>query len=88
MFYDVYPKEEKAKNPTAFKVICQGKNEEIVGLHILGKGCDEMMQVCHPSEKFQRITANMHTGVRCRGTHGWYQERPRQLCWYVPFSKF
>ncbi|KAK5102879.1 Glutathione reductase [Lithohypha guttulata] len=44
MFYDVYPPEEKKKNPTQFKVICTGPNEEIVGLHILGKGCDEMMQ--------------------------------------------
>lgn len=44
MFYDMYPPEEKKKNPTQFKVICQGPKEEIVGLHILGKGCDEMMQ--------------------------------------------
>ena len=44
MYYDVFTPEEKAKNPTQFKLICQGKNEQIVGLHILGKGCDEMMQ--------------------------------------------
>lgn len=44
MFYDVFPKEEKAKMPTQFKMICQGPKEEIVGLHIIGDGCDEMMQ--------------------------------------------
>lgn len=44
MFYDVFSPEEKKKNPTQFKVICHGPREEIVGLHILGKGCDEMMQ--------------------------------------------
>lgn len=44
MYYDVFSPEEKKKNPTQFKIICQGEREEIVGLHILGKGCDEMMQ--------------------------------------------
>lgn len=44
MFYDVFPPEEKKKNPTQFKIICQGPREEVVGLHILGRGCDEMMQ--------------------------------------------
>ncbi|KAK5947613.1 Glutathione reductase [Knufia obscura] len=44
MFYDVFPPEEKKKMPTQFKMICQGPKEEIVGLHIIGDGCDEMMQ--------------------------------------------
>jgi len=44
MFFDVFPPEEKKKEPTEFKIICVGKEEKIVGLHILGKGCDEMMQ--------------------------------------------
>lgn len=42
MFYDVFPPEEKKKNPTCFKLICQGPKEEIVGMHILGDGTDEM----------------------------------------------
>lgn len=44
MYYDVFPPEEKKKEPTQFKLICAGKDEKVVGLHILGKGCDEMMQ--------------------------------------------
>lgn len=44
MFYDVFPPEEKKKEPTQFKIVCAGKEEKIVGLHILGRGCDEMMQ--------------------------------------------
>ncbi|KIW94231.1 glutathione-disulfide reductase [Cladophialophora bantiana CBS 173.52] len=44
MYYDVYPPEEKKKEPTEFKIVCQGPREEIVGLHILGRGVDEMMQ--------------------------------------------
>jgi len=44
MFYDVFPPEEKAKKPTEFKIVCEGEEERIVGLHILGRGVDEMMQ--------------------------------------------
>ena len=44
MFFDVFPPEEKKKEPTEFKLVCAGKEEKIVGLHILGKGVDEMMQ--------------------------------------------
>ena len=41
---DRFSPEEKKKQPTQFKIVCQGPREQIVGLHILGKGCDEMMQ--------------------------------------------
>ena len=44
MFYDVFPPEERQKNPTEFKLICQGPEEEIVGLHLLGDGVGEMLQ--------------------------------------------
>lgn len=44
MFYHVFPPEEKKKQPTEFKLVCQGKEEHIVGLHILGQGVGEMMQ--------------------------------------------
>ncbi|KAJ4508058.1 Glutathione reductase [Exophiala dermatitidis] len=44
MFYDVFPPEEKKKEPTEFKLVTVLPDEKIVGLHILGKGCDEMMQ--------------------------------------------
>ena len=42
MFYTVFDDVEKAKNPTSFKLICQGPDEKIVGMHILGDGTDEM----------------------------------------------
>jgi len=44
MFYDVFPPEMKKKYPTQYKVICHGKDEVIVGMHILGDGSDEAMQ--------------------------------------------
>ncbi|KAK5048949.1 hypothetical protein LTR84_005370 [Exophiala bonariae] len=44
MYYDVFPKEEKAKHPTEFKLVCLLPEEKIVGLHILGEGVGEMTQ--------------------------------------------
>ncbi|KAL3481953.1 hypothetical protein BJX99DRAFT_243316 [Aspergillus californicus] len=44
MYYDVFPAEEKKKNPTEFKLICAGPEEKVVGLHILGLGVGEMLQ--------------------------------------------
>ena len=44
MFYDFHPAEEKKLNPTEYKLICEGQEERIVGLHILGQGSSEMMQ--------------------------------------------
>lgn len=32
------------KTPTAMKLITQGKNEKIIGLHVIGYGADEMLQ--------------------------------------------
>jgi len=36
--------EEEHKQPTSYKLICAGKEEKVVGLHIIGEGSDEMMQ--------------------------------------------
>jgi glutathione reductase (NADPH) len=44
MFFDIFPPEEKKKEPTEFKILCAGKEEKVVGLHILGEGVDGMMQ--------------------------------------------
>lgn len=44
MFYDFHPAEEKKLQPTEYKIVCQGHEEKVVGLHILGLGSSEMMQ--------------------------------------------
>lgn len=44
MFYTFHPQEEKKLQPTEYKLICQGPEEKIVGMHILGAGSSEMMQ--------------------------------------------
>ena len=42
MFYAMMEPDEKG--PTKYKLICQGPNEKVVGLHILGLGSGEMLQ--------------------------------------------
>jgi hypothetical protein len=42
MYYAMMEQEEKG--PTAYKIICQGENEKVVGLHILGQGSSEILQ--------------------------------------------
>lgn len=42
LYYAMMPAEEK--EPTAMKLICQGKQEKIVGIHMIGLGSDEMLQ--------------------------------------------
>lgn len=32
------------KQPTAFKIICGGPTEKVLGLHMIGPGCDELLQ--------------------------------------------
>jgi len=36
--------EQHEKGPTAYKLICEGPNERVVGLHIMGVGSGEMLQ--------------------------------------------
>ena len=42
MFYAL--KEGDEKPMTVMKVVCCGPEEKVVGLHIMGRGCDEIMQ--------------------------------------------
>lgn len=45
-FTDLYYSmmDQDKKTPTAYKIICEGPNERVVGLHILGRGSSEILQ--------------------------------------------
>ena len=43
MYYSMMD-DAKDKGPSAFKLVCVGPEEKVVGLHILGQGCGEMLQ--------------------------------------------
>ena len=42
MYYAMMEQDEKA--PSSYKLVCVGPEEKVVGLHILGSGCSEMLQ--------------------------------------------
>jgi glutathione reductase (NADPH) len=44
LYYVVFSPEEQKQNPTEFKIVCEGPEEKIVGLHLLGLGVAEMLQ--------------------------------------------
>ena len=44
LFYSIYMMEPSAKPKTYAKIICAGVEEQVVGLHIIGMGADEIMQ--------------------------------------------
>ena len=42
MYYAMMDASEK--QPSSYKLICAGKEEKVVGLHIMGQGSAEMLQ--------------------------------------------
>jgi glutathione reductase (NADPH) len=42
MYYAMMEQEDKG--PTSYKIVCEGPNERVVGLHIMGLGSGEMLQ--------------------------------------------
>lgn len=44
-FTNMYHSVTKRKTKTAMKLVCVGKEEKIVGIHIIGLGADEIIQV-------------------------------------------
>ncbi|GAA97798.1 uncharacterized protein L969DRAFT_96205 [Mixia osmundae IAM 14324] len=42
LYFSPFPQEEK--QPTAYKLVCLGKEEKVIGMHIIGLGSDEIMQ--------------------------------------------
>jgi glutathione reductase (NADPH) len=45
VFIPMYHALTTRKQKTQMKLICAGKDEKVVGLHMIGRGCDEMLQV-------------------------------------------
>ena len=45
LFYGIFDMKPEDKPKTLMKVICAGVDEKVVGIHVLGMGADEMMQV-------------------------------------------
>ncbi|KAL7520004.1 hypothetical protein ACHAWX_004758 [Stephanocyclus meneghinianus] len=44
LYYGTWQVDASEKPKTAMKLVCAGKNELVVGLHVIGMGADEMLQ--------------------------------------------
>jgi len=44
-FTNMYYAMLERKGKTNVKLVCAGKDEKVVGLHVIGEGADEMLQV-------------------------------------------
>jgi len=44
LFYGPWKMEPSAKPKTAYKLICVGPEEKVVGMHLIGMGSDEVLQ--------------------------------------------
>ena len=44
-FTPLYHALTRRKQQTLMKLVCAGAEEKVVGLHMIGRGCDEMLQV-------------------------------------------
>ncbi len=51
-FAPLYHALTQRKQKTTMKLICQGPDEKVVGLHMIGRGCDEMLQVMLQKDYF------------------------------------
>jgi len=65
MYYALMDRQEE-KGPTAFKVICEGPNERVVGMHILGLGSSEILQGFGVAVKMGATKADLD---RCVAIH-------------------
>ena len=60
--------EQDDKGPTSYKLVCQGKDEKIVGLHILGVGSGELLQGFGVAVKMGATKANFDSCVAIHPT--------------------
>lgn len=62
--------EEHHKEPTRFKVIVQGPEERVVGIHIIGQGSDEIIQGFAVAVKMGARKADLDNTVAIHPTSG------------------
>jgi len=62
--------EEQHKEPTKFKLIVTGPEERVVGIHIIGQGCDEIIQGFAVAVKMGARKADLDNTVAIHPTSG------------------
>lgn len=56
------------KEPTAYKLVCAGNEEKVVGMHIIGKGSDEILQGFSVAIKMGATKADFDSAVAIHPT--------------------
>lgn len=56
------------KEPTAYKLVCVGKEEKVVGMHIIGRGSDEILQGFSVAIKMGATKADFDSAVAIHPT--------------------
>ncbi|XP_037036936.1 glutathione reductase-like [Bradysia coprophila] len=56
------------KEPTAYKLVCAGKEEKVVGMHIIGRGSDEILQGFSVAIKMGATKADFDSAVAIHPT--------------------
>jgi glutathione reductase (NADPH) len=67
MYFSVFEKQED-KEPTAYKLVCAGKEEKVVGLHMIGQGSDEIIQMAGVAVKMGATKAQFDDTVAVHPT--------------------
>jgi len=67
MYYSVFENQDE-KAPTAYKLICVGEDEKIVGLHMIGEGSDETIQAWGVTLKMGATKADFDSCVAVHPT--------------------
>lgn len=67
MYFSVFEKQED-KEPTAYKLVCAGKEEKVVGLHMIGQGSEEIIQMAGVAVKMGATKAQFDDTVAVHPT--------------------
>lgn len=68
LFYGIFDVEPDDKPKTFMKIICAGESEQVVGLHVIGMGADEMMQGFGVAMKMGCTKADLDSSVAIHPT--------------------
>ncbi|KAI8881753.1 hypothetical protein K501DRAFT_222424 [Backusella circina FSU 941] len=69
-FTNMYFSMLEHKEPTAYKLVCAGADEKVVGVHILGRGSDEILQGFGVAVRMGATKANFDACVAIHPTAG------------------
>lgn len=67
-FNGLYYAPSQEKTPTVMKLVCEGTTEKVVGVHILGRGADEMIQGYAVAVKMAATKADFNSCVAVHPT--------------------